>query len=378
MKTKTKLWLAVSVGLIVLVGGLVAIKAGQIGKMMDAGKSFAPPPEAVATAKAEKARWGASTEAVGTIVAVRGVVLGAELSGTVREIHFESGSSVKRGDVLVKLDTTTEEAQLAAARAEASLAQVNLDRARTLRQAGSNAPADLDTAEARAKAAAANVASLAATIAKKTIKAPFDGRIAIRQVELGQVVSNGTAIASLQSVSPIYAEFTAAQHALAELEVGQKARLRTDTFPDRTWEGQISIVNPEIDRETRNVRVRATFPNPDGSLRPGMFASVEVISPQEREVLMVPATSVVYAPYGDSVFVVQGQKDEAGKETLIVKQRFVRVGSRRGDFVAVESGLEPGETVVQAGAFKLRPGMAVAINNEMAPTPQLAPRPVDK
>jgi membrane fusion protein (multidrug efflux system) len=378
MKTKTKLWLAVSVGLVVIVGGLVAIKAGQIGKMIDAGKSFAPPPEAVATAKAEKARWGVSTEAVGTIVAIRGVELGAELSGTVREIAFDSGSSVKRGDVLVKLDTTTEEAQLAAARAEAALAQVNLDRARTLRQAGSNAPAELDAAEARAKAAAANVASLSATIAKKTIRAPFDGRISIRQVELGQVVSNGTTIASLQSVTPIYAEFTAAQQALAELKVGQKARLRTDTFPDRTWDGEIAIVNPEVDRETRNVRIRAKFPNPDGSLRPGMFASVEVIAPKEREVLMIPATSVVYAPFGDSVFVVQEQKDDAGKETLVVKQRFVRVGQRRGDFVAIDSGLEPGETVVRAGAFKLRPGMTVAVNNEMAPESQLAPKPVDQ
>jgi membrane fusion protein (multidrug efflux system) len=378
MKTKTKLWILISVGLLVVVGVLVGIKAGQIGKMIDAGESFAPPPEAVATAKVEAARWELTTEAVGTVVAVRGVVLGAELSGRVREIDFESGSSVKRGDVLVKLDTSTEEADLAAARAEASLARVTLQRAQRLREAGSNAQADLEAAEARAKAATAEVASLQATIDKKTIRAPFDGRIAIRQVELGQIVSNGTAIGSLQSVTPIYGEFTLPQQALADVRAGQKARLRTDTFPDRTWDGEISVVNPEIDLATRNVRIRAMFPNPDGLLRPGMFATVEVLSGEHKDLLIVPATGIVFAPYGDSVFVVEEKKDDTGKVTNTVKQKFVRVGKRRGDFAAIESGLKEGELVVRSGAFKLRPGMAVVINNELAPEPELAPRPVDQ
>lgn len=378
MKTKTKLWIGVIVGLVLVVGALVGIKAGQIGKMMDAGESFAPPPEAVATAKVEKTRWEGTTQAIGTIVAVRGVVLGAELSGRVREIAFESGSKVKRGDVLVKLDTSTEEAQLAASRAEAALAKVTLQRAQQLRAAGSNAQADLDAADARAKAAAANVVSLEATIAKKTIRAPFDGRMAIRQVELGQIVSNGTAIGSLQSVTPIYGEFLLPQQAFADVKVGQKVRLRTDTFPDRTWEGEISVVNPEVDPATRNVRIRATVPNPDGLLHPGMFATLEVLSGEHRDLLIVPATGVVYAPYGDSVFVVEEKKDDGGKVTYTVKQRFVRVGTRRGDFVAVESGLKEGETIVRSGAFKLRPGMAIAINNELAPEPELAPRPVDQ
>lgn len=378
MKTKTKLWIGVIVGLVLVVGALVGIKAGQIGKMMDAGESFAPPPESVATAKVEKTRWEGTTQAIGTIVAVRAVVLGAELSGRVREIDFESGSKVKRGDVLVKLDTSTEEAQLAASRAEAALAKVTLQRAQQLRAAGSNAQADLDAADARAKAAAANVVSLEATIAKKTIRAPFDGRMAIRQVELGQIVSNGTAIGSLQSVTPIYGEFLLPQQAFADVKVGQKVRLRTDTFPDRTWEGEISVVNPEVDPATRNVRIRATVPNPDGLLHPGMFATLEVLSGEHRDLLIVPATGVVYAPYGDSVFVVEEKKDDGGKVTYTVKQRFVRVGTRRGDFVAVESGLKEGETIVRSGAFKLRPGMAIAINNELAPEPELAPRPVDQ
>jgi membrane fusion protein (multidrug efflux system) len=378
MKTKTKLWLLISVGLLLVVGALVGIKAGQIGKMIDAGESFAPPPESVATAKVDAADWEGTTDAVATIVAVRGAMLGAELSGVVRAIGFESGSSVKRGDVLVRLDTSEEEAQLAAARAEASLAKVNLERARALRKAGSNTPADLDAAEARATAASAHVAALQATIAKKTIRAPFDGRVGIRQVELGQVVSNGTGVASLQSVTPIYAEFALPQRALAELEQGQKVLLRTDTFPDRTWEGEIAVVNPEVDVATRNVRIRATFRNPEGLLRPGMFARVEVLSGEHRDVLVVPATAVVFAPYGDSVFVVEESKDDAGKQATTVKQRFVRTGARRGDFVAIESGLEAGETIVRAGAFKLRSGMAVTINNELAPEPQLAPKPVDE
>ena len=378
MKTKTKLWLAISVGLLLVVGALVAIKAGQIGKMIDAGKSFTPPPEAVATAKVEKTRWEGTTQAVGSVVAIRSVQLGAELSGIVRKIDFESGATVKRGQVLVKLDTSTEEAQLAAARAEASLAKLNLARARKLREAGSNTPADIDQAEARANALAATAKALEATIAKKTIRAPFDGRISIREVELGQVVSNGATIASLQSVSPIYAEFSLPQQALAEVRVGQKARLRTDTFGDQTWDGEISIVNPEVDVATRNVRIRATFPNPDGRLRPGMFASVEVLSAEDHDVLIVPVTAVVYAPYGDSLFVVEETKDESGKVTTTVKQRFVRVGERRGDFVAVESGVEEGEQVVSAGAFKLRSGMAVAVTEGLAPEPKLAPKPVDQ
>jgi membrane fusion protein (multidrug efflux system) len=278
----------------------------------------------------------------------------------------------------VKLDTSTEEADLAAARAEASLARVTLQRAQRLREAGSNAQADLEAAEARAKAATAEVASLQATIDKKTIRAPFDGRIAIRQVELGQIVSNGTAIGSLQSVTPIYGEFTLPQQALADVRAGQKARLRTDTFPDRTWDGEISVVNPEIDLATRNVRIRAMFPNPDGLLRPGMFATVEVLSGEHKDLLIVPATGIVFAPYGDSVFVVEEKKDDTGKVTNTVKQKFVRVGKRRGDFAAIESGLKEGELVVRSGAFKLRPGMAVVINNELAPEPELAPRPVDQ
>ncbi len=377
MRAKTRTWALAGIGLVALVGLLAGVKGGQIAAMMRAGKSFAPPPESVSSAKVRAEEWQSSRAAIGTLVAVRAVTVGAELPGTVREVDFESGAAVKRGQVLIRLDTSTEQAQLEASEAEATLARINLDRARSLRQAGSNTPADLDAAEARAKQAEAAVASLRATIAKKTIRAPFDGRVAIRQVELGQVVSPGTLIASLQSVHPIHADFWLPQQALADLRPGQRARLRTDIFPGASWEGQVTTVNPEVDVATRNVRVRATFANPDGRLRPGIFGNVEVLAPEKRPVLVIPATAVIYAPYGDSVFALEERKDAAGKATLVAHQRFVRLGERRGDLVAVASGLSAGETVVGSGAFKLRNGAAVVVHDDLAPQAELAPRPVD-
>ncbi len=177
-------------------------------------------------------------------------------------------------------------------------------------------------------------------------------------------------------MTPIHADFWLPQQALAEIRVGQSARMRVDTFPDLVWEGVVTTVNPEVDVATRNVRVRATFRNPDERLRPGMFAKVEVFQPQKRSVLAIPATAVIYAPYGDSVFVLE-EKQAGGKTTTVARQKFVRLGERRGDFVEVASGLSEGETVVSAGAFKLRNGTAVAVNNALAPRPELAPRPAE-
>jgi membrane fusion protein (multidrug efflux system) len=309
---------------------------------------------------------------------VHGVTIGAEVGGRVSEIAFESGSSVKRGAVLVRLDTSAEEAQLEAALADAKLARATLQRAKVLRQGNANAPADLDVAEARAEQAEASVANLRATIAKKTVRAPFDGRISIRQVELGQILAPGTPVASLQSVDPIYADFWVPQQAIADLRSGHRARLRTDAYRGAEWSGDVTTVNPEVDPATRNVRVRATFPNHDGRLRPGMFANVEVLSPQERSVLVVPATAILFAPYGDSVFTLEEKKDPAGKTSTVAHQKFVRVGERRGDFVAVTDGLAAGERVVSSGAFKLRNGAAVAIDDAAAPKPQLAPKPTEE
>ena len=377
MKRKTKQRIVVAVGLLAVVAILAGVKAGQIVTMIRAGESLVPPPESVTSAQVETARWEGTRTAIGSLVAVRGVTVGAELPGTVREITFESGAAVRRGAVLVKLDTSVEEAQLRSAVADASLARLNLSRARKLRQGGSTSPADLDAAEARAEQADATVANLRAVIAKKTVRASFDGRISIRQVELGQVLAAGTPIASLQAVDPIHADFWLPQQALAELRAGQRTRLRTDAFPDGKWEGDVTTINPEVDPATRNVRVRATFPNRDGRLRPGMFANVEVLSADEHRVLIIPATAVMFAPYGDSVFAIEERKDGAGKNAAVVRQKFVRTGERRGDLIAVASGLREGETIVTSGAFKLRNGAAVTVNDALAPQVQLAPRPTE-
>ena len=378
MRTRTKLWIAIPVGLVAALAALGGVKAAQINTLIKAGAAFSPPPESVSSAEVRKERWVARRQAIGSLVAVRGVTLGSELAGLIREITFDSGAAVRKGALLVKLDTSAEEAQLQSARADADLSRLSLERARRLREAGSTSPADLDAAEAHAKQAMAAVANLEAIIAKKSIRAPFDGRISIRQVELGQVLSAGAPVANLQSVTPIHADFWLPQQDLVDLKEGQAVRLTTDTFPKDTWKGTITAINPEVDPGTRNVKVRATFPNPDGRLRPGMFANVEVLSAEQHEVLLIPVTAAMYAPYGDTVYVIESKKDAAGHETLTVRQQFVRLGEKRGDFVAVESGLSPGQRVVSSGAFKLRNGMAVAVNEAMAPDAQLHPTPPER
>ena len=367
-----RVWLLSIAGIILVIAALAGVKASQIGAMINGGKSFKMPPESVTSAKVEKVQWEASRAAVATLVALHAVTISSELPGSVRELGFESGAFVRRGELLLKLDTSVEEAQLAAAQADASLAKTGVRRARVLREQNSNAPADLDAAESRGQQTGANVAMLQATIAKKTIRAPFDGRLGIRLVELGQVLAPGTPVVSLQSVSPIHGEFWLPQQALSDLRAGLHARLRTDVYPKDTWTGLLTTVNPEVDISTRNIRVRATFPNADGRLRPGMFANVEVLSNDERAALVIPATAVIYAPYGDSVYSLE-QKDKA----LVARQKFVRLGERRGDLVAVASGLNAGETIVSSGAFKLHNGSEVVIHNELAPAAEAAPKPTD-
>jgi membrane fusion protein (multidrug efflux system) len=376
--SRRRVWLFAILALVGVVVILAGIKGAQIATMIKAGKSFAIPPESVTTAKVLPAEWQSQRETVGTLVALQAVTVASEVPGLVREIGFDSGTFLRKGDIMVKLDSSVEEAQLAAAKADAELARATLHRAQSLRESKTNSPADLDAADARAKQTAANVATLQASLAKRTIRAPFDGRVSIRQVNLGQVLAAGTALASLQSVTPIYADFWLPQQALAELRLGMQARLRTDVFPKASWDGSVTTINPEVDVSTRNVRVRATFPNGDGRLRPGMFVNVDVLSPEKQSVLAIPSTAVLYAPFGDSVFAVEEKKDDKGSSSLIARQKFVRLGERRGDLVAVTSGLTSGETIVSSGAFKLRNGAAVVVNNELAPNAEVAPKPVDQ
>ncbi|HEY4187566.1 MAG TPA: efflux RND transporter periplasmic adaptor subunit [Polyangia bacterium] len=377
MKSKTRVWIVAVIGLVIVVAVLAGIKVGQIKAMIAAGKAYAPPPESVTTVKVASASWQGQRAAIGSLVAVHDVVLGAEAPGLVQMVAFDSGKNVKRGAVLVKIDTSNEEAQLASAKADAALARSTLERATVLRKGGANTQADLEAAEARAKQTTAIVANLEATISKKTIRAPFDGRVAIRQVERGQVVSPGTPVATLQSVDPIYAEFSLPQQALADLKIGQNVTVTVDSFPGAVWQGEISTVNSEVDSATRNIRIRATLPNKDGRLRPGLFVNVQVHAEQKSNVLTVPATSVIYAPYGDSVFVVEPGKGGASTPPT-VEPRFVRLGEQRGDLVAVVSGLKAGETVVSNGAFKLRKGMQVLVNNPLAPPVELDPKPPEQ
>jgi len=376
--SRRRVWLFAILALVGVVVVLVGIKGAQIATLIKAGKSFVIPPESVTTTKVLPLEWQSQRETVGTLVAVQAVTVASEVPGLVKEIGFDSGTFLRRGDVMVRLDSSVEEAQLQAAKADAELAKATLERAKALRESKTNSPADLDAADARAKQTAANVATLQASLAKRTIRAPFDGRVAIRQVNLGQVLAAGTAVASLQSVTPIYADFWLPQQALAELQVGMQARLRTDVFPKASWEGKVSTINPEVDVATRNVRVRATFPNADGRLRPGMFVNVDVLSPEKRSVLAIPSTAVLYAPFGDSVFAVEEKKDDEGAASLVARQKFVRLGERRGDLVAVTNGLSAGETIVSSGAFKLRNGAAVVVHNELAPKAEIAPTPVDQ
>ena len=374
--TNSKKLIYTIVGLLVLVAILAGIKVMQFRKM--GATPFMLPPDTVTTAQAREDTWAPALKAVGSLAAVEGTTLCNELAGTVTKIAFESGARVKKGDLLVQIDVSAEEAQLASAKAGAALADINLKRAQQLRAENSNSQSDLDSADAQAKQAAASVANLASAVAKKTITAPFDGRIGIRTVNLGQYLPAGTAIVSLQSLDPIYVDFTLPQQQLADLAPGLPIHVTTDALPDQTIDGKITAIDPQVDNATRNIQVQATLDNHDEKLRPGMFADVAVELPASNKVLFIPATAVLYSPYGDSVFVVDEAKNPtAGQTGKVLRQQFVQLGMTRGDFVAITSGLKAGETVVTTGVFKLRNGGAVVIDNTLAPKVETAPKPSD-
>jgi membrane fusion protein (multidrug efflux system) len=372
-----KISLAVFVVLLVL-GGLAGVKALQIKKLMDSGKSYAEPPESVSSVVVREEKWQDTLTAIGSVMAVQGVTVSPEIPGIIREISFESGAVVSQGDLLVRLDTSLEEAQLRALKAQEELARLNLTRERTLRDQNMVSQAELDAAEATLKQTQGNADAIRATIEKKTIRAPFAGRLGIRLVNLGQYIDTGKPIVSLQSLTPIYADFSLPQQELARLKTGMRVRVTTDTYPERQFEGTLTAINPDLDQSTRSVGLQATFTNSDQLLRPGMFARVEVLLPEEQPVVVIPATSVLSAPYGDSVYVIESKpgKDNA-KSGLAVRQQFIRTGRTRGDFVSVGSGLKVGERIVSAGIFKLRNGMAVTENNSLSPKNEAAPRPSD-
>ena len=364
-------------GFALLVGGpFVLLKLSQFKAMGAAAEAMVMPPETVTSFEAKADTWENSLTTTGSLAAVQGVTIGAEMPGKIVKIGFEAGATVKAGDLLVQLDTTSEEAQLRAAEASAALANANLNRAKELRTANTNSPAELDAADAQAKAAAAQAEGYKAVIAKKTIRAPFDGRLGLRLVNLGQILKDGEPITTLQTLDPIFVNFSLPQQQLAQVVVGHTVRLRSDVAADKVFEGKVTAISPEVDAVTRTVRVQATLSNKEELLRAGMFANVEVVLPNRTNVLAIPATAILYAPYGDSVFVIDEKKNEkTGQTEKILRQQFVRLGAARGDFVSVVDGLKAGETVVSVGVFKLRAGMSVTIDNRLAPKPELAPKP---
>jgi membrane fusion protein (multidrug efflux system) len=365
-----------SAALLLLVALLGGIKFLQIRRMIDAGAQFVPPPETVTTARVQPDSWESSLTAVGSLTAVQGVTVAAELPGKVARIVFEAGAPARKGELLLQQDTSSEQAQLPGAEATVTLAKRNLERARELLAQRVISAAEFDSAEADYKLAVAAADNIRAAIGKKTIRAPFSGRLGIRLVNLGQILKEGDAIVSLQSLDPIYADFTLPQQELARIGAGVAVRVTSDALPGATVEGKVTAINPEVDAATRNVRVQATVANPAERLRPGMFVNVAVVLPERREVLAIPATAVLYAPYSDTVFVVEEKKDEqTGTVGKVLRQQIVRLGEKRGDFVAVTSGLKAGQEVVSTGVFKLRNGQAVVVDNTLAPEFQLAPRP---
>jgi membrane fusion protein (multidrug efflux system) len=361
-----------AIGLVVLIVILVAVKALQIGAMIDQGKKFVPPPETVTSTVAKADSWETALTAVGTLNAVQGVTVAAELVGKVVEIAFEAGTPVKKGDILLRQDTSSEEAQLPGAVAQVNLSSTNLERMNQLFSKQLISQADRDNAVASAEQAQSQAENIRATIAKKTIRAPFSGQLGIRQVNLGQILREGDPIVTLQALDPIYVDFTLPQQQLPLVRLGLTVQVTTDALPGETLKGRITAINPLVDAETRQIKVQATVANRGDKLRPGMFANMAVGLPMRQKVIAIPATAVLYAPYGDSVFIVEDAADKKGK---VLRQQFVRLGVKRGDFVAVTSGIKEGETVVSTGVFKLRNGQSVVVDNKLAPDFQKAPKP---
>jgi len=359
---------------LVIFAGLAIIKVLQIKTLVGFAKGFAPPPETIATAEAQPENWRDTLMAVGSISAVQGVTLALELGGTVSEIKFESGALVNKGDLLVKLDTSSEEAQLRSLEAQVELSKLSAERSRMLRASNTVSQSELDQAEADLKQAEANADVVRATIDKKTLRAPFDGKLGIRMVNLGETIDARKAIVSLQSLSPVYCDFSLPQQDLAQLKTGQTVQIVSDTFPGQTFTGTLTAANPDLDTTTRSVTLQATLANTNQLLRPGMFVRATVELDSVKSVLSIPSTAVLSAPYGDSVYVIESAKDSTN---LVARQQLIRTGTTHGDFVSVLDGLKPGEKVASAGIFKLRNGSSVMVNNSVVPKPSKNPNPSD-
>jgi membrane fusion protein (multidrug efflux system) len=358
-----------------IVAALGFVKFRQIQTAIGQAAAFQPPPEAVTTIVAAAERWPSTLSAIGTMAAVQGVNIAADLPGTVDRIGFESGQTVREGEVLALLDTRQEQAQLAAADAQRELARVNFKRMEGLLNERVIAQSEFDRATADQRQADARVGEIRAAIDRKTIRAPFSGVLGIRHVNLGQYLSGGDALVTLQSLNPIYVNFGVPQQSAPEMRIGRSVRLTAENLAGADFTGRITAIDSIVNETTRNIQVQATLANPGGRLRPGMFVQTEIVLGAARDVVSLPASAISYAPYGDSVFVVADLKNDKGQIYRGVRQQFVKLGGARGDQISVVSGVKAGDEVVTSGVFKLRNGAAVLVNNKVKPANSPAPKP---
>lgn len=359
-----------------LLTALGFVKFKQVQSAVQAA-SFQPPPVAVTSVVAKQEQWPATMGVIGTAEAVQGVMVSADLPGTVAKINFVSGQSVHVGDVLIELDTRQERAQLAALEAQRDLAGVNYGRMQQLVKDGVVSRMEYDRATADQKQTAANVGEIRATIERKTIRAPFSGILGIRKANLGQYLAAGNPVVQLQALNPIYVNFGVPQQEVGQVKIGRNLSVTTENLAGQVFTGRVTAFDSVVDESTRNIQVQATLPNPQGKMRPGMFVQVKVGVGADRSVISLPASAINYAPYGDSVYVISDLKDPKGHSYRGVRQQFVKVEGSRGDQVAVISGLKAGDEVVTSGVFKLRNGAAVLVDNKVQPSNKPSPKPED-
>lgn len=368
----------VFVSLFIVVGALAYIKYEQITTLINAGKQFSPPATTTTSFIVKDAVWEQTLSAVGSLEAIKGLVITADISGRISRVLFKAGSEVNEGDLLVQQGTSEEQAQLRSNQAAAVLAKSNLKRTAELYSKKVASKSELDNAQSSYDSAVADVDNTRAIIEKKSIRAPFSGRLGIRLVDLGQFINAGDPVVSLQSINKMYVNFSLPQQFNAKISTGLSIRIESDAVPNRQFIGRITVIDPEIDTATRSVRLQAVIDNPRQELLPGMFTTIDVLLPDSKSVLLVPVTAVQYATFGDSVFVIERALNEATKEPiepekLIVRQQFIKLGESRGDFVVVKKGLKQGEVIASTGVFKLNNGANIIVNNSVLPDFRIEP-----
>jgi len=351
--------------------GFQAFKAMMIKKFMS---SMAQPPQTITAAKAANSAWQPNVAAVGSLRAVKGTDLSLEVSGVVDSISFDSGDDVEQGAVLLKLRSDDDTAKLESLQATAALNEITYERDQKQFKIQAVSQATIDADAANVKNANAQVAQQQAILDKKTLRAPFAGHLGIRAVDLGQYLSAGTAIVTLQALDPIFVDFFLPQQSIAQVQLGQSVALKIDAFKEQTFAGEISAINPKVDASSRNVQVRATFKNADHKLIPGMYATIDIASGASQNYITLPQTAITFSPYGDTVYIVDEKgKDAAGKPQLIARQSFVTTGATRGDQIAVLKGVNEGDSIVTSGQIKLHNGSTVLIDNSIQPTADASP-----